>query len=66
MPTFSFNFEVYCDTCGYGLCFDATVVDTFKREEPSVRIKVCPICMQEKEDEIKELKKIIEINNKSE
>ncbi len=60
MPSFSLEFEVYCQTCGYGLCFDTEVVETKNRKEPSIRINVCPICMKEKEDEIIELKKIIE------
>lgn len=64
---FQVDFEVYCNTCGYGLCFDSTTGTTRNRGELCVRVNVCPVCMKEKEDEIAELKKTIqELENKLE
>lgn len=63
MPSFShtidFSFEVYCDTCGHGLCGESREVTTLKRGVPSLRVNVCPECMKSKEDEIDSLKREI-------
>ena len=50
------NIDVYCATCGAGLCH--TVIVNNRRETFSV--PVCQDCMAKKDEEIEELKKIIE------
>jgi hypothetical protein len=62
MPRFNIDvdFEVYCNTCGYGLCFDSITGETRNRKEQFVKVNVCPVCMKEKEDEIADLKRTIE------
>jgi hypothetical protein len=64
MPYFShtidFNFEVYCDTCGSGLCGESREVTTLKRGVLSLRVKACPECMKSKDSEIDDLKREIE------
>jgi hypothetical protein len=64
MPSFShttdFDFEVYCDTCGFGLCAESREVTTLKRGMPSIRVNVCPECMKSKDSEIDDLKREVE------
>ncbi len=66
MPSFdiTYDFEVYCNTCGAGLCNQSDTTYGYTRNAPQVRVDVCDSCMQEKEKEIEELKeKIIELEN---
>jgi hypothetical protein len=42
MPEIEVNIELYCDTCGSGLCSQATVTRT--RNMPSFRIEACDSC----------------------
>lgn len=62
MPSFSidYDFEVYCDTCGNGMCNQTDVVFTRNRGTPSIRVSVCDKCIGEKDNEIADLKKEIE------
>ena len=52
----SFFIDVWCGTCGRGLC-ENTIVDNRK---PSFTIEACPDCMAEKETRIKKLEEKIE------
>lgn len=45
MPSFSVDFEVYCDECGAGLCGQSKGVNTRTRGEPSVRVMPCKACL---------------------
>jgi hypothetical protein len=64
VPSFShtidFDFEVYCDTCGAGLCSESREVTTLKRGVPSIRVNVCPDCIKSKDEEIDDLKRKVE------
>lgn len=73
MPTFSdidvefqiteridIDFEVYCGTCGAGLCGESETRKSRGRGYLQVSVNVCPDCMKEKEDEIKNLQDEIE------
>jgi hypothetical protein len=51
------NVEVYCDTCGTGLC-NVTKVDS--KHSDTLRVRACPTCMSEKDMEIDLLNKRIE------
>jgi len=53
------EFEVWCNTCGAGLCRETTTNQT-SRGYLSIRVNVCPDCMKEKEDEIVSLKNQID------
>lgn len=58
------EFEVYCGTCGNGLCGES---DTRRRNSrgPAVTVNACPYCMSQKDDEIEELSlKIEELEEK--
>ncbi|HPD55534.1 MAG TPA: hypothetical protein PLR11_01835 [Candidatus Paceibacterota bacterium] len=66
------DFEVFCGTCGAGLCSESDTRRSRGRGYLQVTVNVCPYCMQKKEDEIEELKsenkaleeKIYELENK--
>ena len=54
------DFEVYCRTCGCGLCNETEVKG---HQAPQLRVNVCPDCMKEKDDEIaKKNNEIQELN----
>ena len=40
------TFEVYCDTCGHGLCNESRFVVTEDRHVPSIRVEACPKCLE--------------------
>lgn len=46
MPDVTFQIEVYCDTCGEGLCNQTTFTETRHRHEPSLRVEVCQKCLE--------------------
>jgi hypothetical protein len=50
------EFEVYCNTCGAGLCGETTVKG---HTYPQVKVNVCPDCMKDKDEEIKGLQEEI-------
>lgn len=62
MPSFSLNidvdFEVYCATCGVGLCNNATEGEN--RHSKFVKVDACPNCMKKLQDEIDDLKAELE------
>lgn len=52
MPTFnvpvddvSFDFEVYCATCGAGMCNETEVSTTRTRSVPCIRVNACQRCI---------------------
>ena len=66
MPTFNdvdievtqkidIDFEVYCNTCGAGLCGESDTRKSRNRGSLQVTVNVCPDCMKEKDEEIKNL-----------
>lgn len=54
MPTVTANVEVqaeidveiYCATCGDGLCNQSQFVETRNRYQPSIRVEVCESCIK--------------------
>jgi hypothetical protein len=50
------NIDVYCGTCGAGLCGNTTV----DNRRMFFTIEACPDCMAEKDSKIKELEEEIE------
>lgn len=67
MPTFEgveakidLDFEVFCGTCGEGLCLESTTRLSRSRGHAQVEVNACPNCMKEKDDEIERLNDEIE------
>jgi len=67
MPTFedveikaSVDFEVFCGTCGKGLCYESTTRVSRNRGHAQVEVNACPHCMKEKDNEIERLNDEIE------
>lgn len=67
MPTFegveitaSIDFEVFCGTCGEGLCLESTTRLSRNRGHAQVEVNACPSCMKEKNNEIESLRDEIE------
>lgn len=67
MPTFegveitaSVDFEVFCGTCGEGLCLESTTRLSRNRGHAQVEVNACPNCIKEKDNEIENLKDEIE------
>ncbi|MDD5649010.1 MAG: hypothetical protein PHF86_01090 [Candidatus Nanoarchaeia archaeon] len=56
------DFEVYCDTCGAGICSNAKTVRSRNRGTLQVRVSVCDNCIQNKEDELNNI--ILELTGK--
>jgi hypothetical protein len=50
------EFEVYCGTCGAGLCQESDTRNSRRRSFLQVTVNACPICMSEKNEEIDNLK----------
>jgi hypothetical protein len=58
----SIDVEVYCNTCGCGLCNETTVRG---HQYPQFHVNACPDCMQNKDNEIDILMaEIKELNDK--
>jgi hypothetical protein len=55
MPSLDLEFEVYCNTCGEGLCNESETGTGRTRGVPQVRVNACYKCMEKKDDLIKEL-----------
>lgn len=64
MPTFNdvevttrvdIDFEVYCGTCGAGLCSESDTRMSRSRNYAQVTVNACPNCMSKKDKEIKDL-----------
>jgi len=50
MPELTVDFDVYCGTCGAGLCGSTSVtVDAFGR--CAAHVAVCEVCMEKARDE---------------
>ena len=49
------EFEVYCGTCGAGLCIESDTRRSRGRNYLQVTVNACPSCIKEKEDYIKDL-----------
>lgn len=67
MPTFedvdakvTLDFEVFCGTCGAGLCSVSDTRLSRRRGHAQVEVDACPSCMAKKDDEIDELKNELE------
>lgn len=65
MPTFEgvevravvdVDFEVFCGTCGEGLCFESNTRFSRNRNFAQVEVNACPSCIERKEEEIEDLK----------
>jgi predicted RNase H-like nuclease (RuvC/YqgF family) len=63
MPSFVLNFEVFCSTCGNGLCHESETRKSRQRNEDQVKVKVCQSCVNKQiepyQEKIEELKDII-------
>jgi hypothetical protein len=64
MPTFELEFEVFCATCGAGLCNVSDTRSSYRRHMPQVTVEACENCIDNAkeplEEEIRELKEEIE------
>lgn len=67
MPTFedvdvraTVDFEVFCGTCGEGLCSESSTRKSRNRGYAQVEVNTCPNCIEKKDDEIEQLKIEIE------
>lgn len=59
--TIDIDFEVYCGTCGTGLCGESDTRKSRNRGYLQVSVNACYKCISEKDEEIKNLQ--IEIDN---
>jgi hypothetical protein len=50
MPELSFEFEVFCDRCGAGLCMNCTEGRTQGRGMPFIRVEPCEKCLDARGD----------------
>jgi hypothetical protein len=63
--TIDLDFEVFCGTCGIGLCFESNTRRSRNRGFAQVEVNVCPSCMDDKNKEISDLKDtILSLENK--
>lgn len=69
MPTFEgvdftikldVDFEVFCGTCGMGLCNESSTRRSRNRGYAQVEVNACPKCIEEKDNEIERLNDEIE------
>lgn len=62
--TTDIEFEVYCGTCGAGLCGESETRRSSRRGYLQVTVNACPTCMaqkdQEREEEVERLQRRIE------
>ena len=49
MPTMNVEFEVFCGTCGEGLCNQSETDD--RGRYPAIRVEVCPKCLKAAKEE---------------
>lgn len=68
MPTFdnveinttaNIDFEVYCGTCGKGLCGESDTRRSNSRGYLQVTVNACPYCIEEKDAQIYDLEEKI-------
>ena len=59
MPSFEVEFEVFCGTCGAGLCSQSDGRNSRTRHQPQVTVEACKDCIEKAkqplEDEISEM-----------
>lgn len=69
MPTFNdvevtitvdVDFEVFCGTCGTGLCSESDTRSSRNRRYAQVTVNACPYCIDKKNEEINDLEYKIE------
>jgi hypothetical protein len=64
MPSFDVEFEVFCGTCGAGLCSQSDGRNSRNRHQPQVTVEVCKDCVEKAtqplEDEILEMRSRID------
>jgi len=64
MPSFEISFEVFCGTCGAGLCNQSDSRKSRHRGEDQVTVEVCQFCIDKAEaplrDRIEELEQLLE------
>lgn len=58
--TTTVDFEVFCGTCGEGLCSESSTRKSRSRGYLQVEVNACPSCIERKDEEIEELKQQIE------
>jgi hypothetical protein len=51
MPELPFEFEVFCKTCGEGLCHNCTEGTTPRRGMPFIQVEPCETCIDNAKDE---------------
>ena len=51
MPEVTVDVEVYCQSCGGGLCNQTESTVTRTRGEPSFRVEPCKACLEEARSE---------------
>lgn len=51
MPSVEIEIEVYCNTCGAGLCNETDVAKTRNRGMDSFRVNACEGCLKSARDE---------------
>ena len=54
MPSFEVEFEVYCGTCGSGICNHVTGRNSRNRGFPQISVEVCDTCISKVRDELQE------------
>ncbi len=64
MPSFDVEFEVFCGTCGAGLCNQSDTRKSRTRGENQVTVEACQACIeaatQPLRDRIEELEQLID------
>jgi hypothetical protein len=64
MPSFEVEFEVFCGTCGAGLCNQSDTRKSRRRGENQVTVEVCQTCIEKAEtplrERIEELEQLLE------
>lgn len=45
------DIEVYCNSCGDGMCNETDVVKTHNRQANAFRVNACPKCLKRAEEE---------------
>lgn len=61
MPSFEINFEVFCGTCGAGLCNQSDTRKSRHRGEDQVTVEVCQKCLDKETIPLQE--KIFELED---
>lgn len=46
MPAFELEFEVFCGTCGAGLCNQSDTRSSRQRRMPQVTVEPCTVCLE--------------------